>query len=637
MGRNISYRPDIDGLRALAVTAVVIYHAFPAYFPAGFVGVDVFFVISGFLISKILYRELELGQLGLWNFYERRIKRLLPALLLVLATVLVIGWFALLSNEYRILGRHALGGLLFIINFFLANEHGYFDSAVEEKPLLHLWSLAVEEQFYLVWPLMFLMAFRCSIRVWIAVLVIGGMSLSVAAFLSFYSPEYAFFSPFSRAWEFCFGCAIALLERKLKSRAASVLSCIGAVLLLVAFGYISSDLAFVSLWMTLPVLGSAFIIFSGENGWFNKNILAHRYLVSLGLISYPLYLWHWPIFSFLNITEGGYQSFHIRILAIFLSLFLAWFTWRFVERFVRDNWGRTALVLLLTGWLLLVMVSVIVVRYEGVPDRLEPKVNMDSDQLLWEMSLRSSSSCRQDYEIDGLSFCLSEMAGSPNTIAIVGDSFSNQFYYGLSQLFRDDGVGVANLGRHSCAPVFGVQAFRPDKDCAAIEAILEMLVMDESIQVVVLAASWSGTNAYLKDESISSFSSALSETIARLQQSGKKVFLMGSTPLHGLKPSLCAARPFRFSDYSARFCSVSRAEIDARLTSEWELLNSIKSSFPEVVIINPVNYLCDGDLCPIRAPGGLLYRDGHLSKYGSRFLAERIYPHFVGEGRGNYE
>lgn len=636
MNRNISYRPDIDGLRALAVLAVVVYHAFPEILPAGFIGVDIFFVISGFLISKILLREIESGELSLWSFYERRIKRLLPALLLVLIVIMIAGWFVLLPDEYRALGRHVVGGGLFFINFMLAGEHGYFDSAAEEKPLLHLWSLAVEEQFYLAWPLLFLVVFHLSMRLWMAVLVVGIASLVMAVVMSHSSPEYSFFTPFSRAWEFSFGCAVALLEKNVRNRFATTLSCVGMLLLMAAFCFVAGDLEFVSLWMIMPVLGSALIILSGSAAWINKNILSQRAFVVIGLISYPLYLWHWPVFSLLNITEGGRQPVSLKIGAIALSMFLAWATWFFVERFVREKWGRLMLLSLFGIWGGLLSAALFVIQYDGAPERMEEHVRIDSGELMWPMSLRASGACQESYNIHGLSFCLNNIPVNPS-VAIVGDSFSNQFYYGLGQLYAAQGVGVINLGRHSCAPIYGIQAFRPDKGCATVEHVLDELKKNNDIETVVLAASWSGTKSYLNEQSFKPFSKALERTIADLQMSGKTVFLLGSTPLHALKPSLCAMRPFRFFDYSRDYCSVPQSLVDIRLERERRLLREVSSEFSDVMVIDPVVYLCNGGQCSLRLNGKLLYRDGHISKYGSVFLAEKLLPILIGDSRDNNE
>ena len=356
--------------------SVVLYHAFPARLTGGFTGVDVFFVISGYLITAHIFASLDEGKFSFIDFFQRRIRRIFPALLFVMAISLIFGWFALISEELQQLGKHVASGAAFIINFILVGESGYFDTAADTKPMLHLWSLAVEEQFYLVWPVVLWLAWwqRFSL-IWITVL---------AAVASFYfnlrfaesNPTVTFFWPFGRFWEMLSGSVLAwltLYKRDWLDRATTrvdtwigrlvplsfargkitfvenAMALGGLCLLIYGFTGINSSMPFPSTWALVPVCGAILIIGAGAAAWSNRIFMMNPVAVWFGLISYPLYLWHWPILSFLQVVEGGEVPHRDeRIIAVVLAIFLAWFTVRFVEkplRFGRQNARAKAAIL----------------------------------------------------------------------------------------------------------------------------------------------------------------------------------------------------------------------------------------------------------------------------------------------------
>lgn len=334
---HMNYRADIDGLRAIAVGAVVFYHAFPNRLTGGFIGVDIFFIISGFLISTILFQGLDAGVFSIADFYRRRIKRIFPALLTVLVFCLVFGWFFLLSDEYRQLGKHIAGGAGFISNILLWGEAGYFDASANAKPLLHLWSLAVEEQFYIFWPL--ILAFTWK-KHWgfQAIIILALASFGVNLFYIGSDLNAAFYSPLSRFWELMLGSLLAyvlLYKPHLLEKYRNLQAFAGCALLLAGLVLIDHTIHFPGWWALLPTCGACLLIAAGPSAWVNKNILSSKLLVGIGLISYPLYLWHWPIFSFLHIVFGGGQSSKIRLAAIAASVVLAWLTYRLIEKPLR--------------------------------------------------------------------------------------------------------------------------------------------------------------------------------------------------------------------------------------------------------------------------------------------------------------
>ena len=348
---HLPYRSDIDGLRAFAVTTVLIFHAFPSLIPGGFVGVDVFFVISGFLISGIVFRELEAGEFSFANFYARRVKRIFPALITMLAASYAFGWFFLFNDDFRRLGSHIFRASLFLSNFILWREAGYFDNAAETKPLLHLWSLGIEEQFYIVWPLILWAFWRFKA---IRLPLIASLTLSSLAwniYQSHHDLTHDFYSPLTRFWELSAGAWLAfhLSRRTQAHHLANYVSAFAVFVLLLAVFVIDSKKAFPGYWAVLPVLGAVLLIYAGPQAWLNRVVFSNRVLVWIGMISYPLYLWHWPALAFARIVEGATPSVAIRIGAVLLSITLAWLTFVWIEKPLRFDWKsrwRTPLLVL---------------------------------------------------------------------------------------------------------------------------------------------------------------------------------------------------------------------------------------------------------------------------------------------------
>ena len=345
-GAAIRYRPDIDGLRALAVIGIIVYHFLPGSFPGGLTGVDIFFVISGYLISLILIKQPRLDAAVLKTFYARRIKRIFPALLLVMGCALAFGWIALYADEFKELGKHVVAGAGFVSNFVYLKEAGYFDAGAEQKPLLHLWSLAVEEQFYIVWPLLLIVLGQRK-RQLLAVRIMWALSFVGNVYLSYTNVDAAFYLPFTRFWEILTGAALAFSEvapngsRRVFRRLGAW---IGLVLMIGSIALVKGDELFPGWQALIPVLG-AYLVIRGGNSRASSLILANRPMVWLGLISYPLYLWHWPIFAFLTITELQLSATQKGI-GIGLTLLLATLTYYLLEKPVRHRKGRTTLTLL---------------------------------------------------------------------------------------------------------------------------------------------------------------------------------------------------------------------------------------------------------------------------------------------------
>jgi peptidoglycan/LPS O-acetylase OafA/YrhL len=451
------YRPDVDGLRGVSIFAVVAYHAFPGWVAGGFIGVDVFFVISGFLITGIIAEALERQQFSFAHFYARRVRRLFPALAIVLAACWVIGWFELLPPELDQLGGHIIGGAGFVANLVFWSEAWYFDNVAAAKPLLHLWSLGVEEQFYLFWPLTLVILWRVARRhVVAATALIAAASLVWGISLVPDHRAAAFYSPAARMWELLAGALLVL--RPLPALQANVLSlwaslCGGA--LIVASAFMLEPSAWFPGWRALlPVGGTALILAAGPQAFVNRAVLARPWIVWLGLISYPLYLWHWPLLSFAY-TDGHEESeIGLRAGLLALSVVLAWATWRFVETPIRRGGPSTAKVAGLSVAMAgVAMIAWLGVLHVGYPGRF------DFPPAIARLTMggydRQGGARRDACWLDGsapadgyAAECRTAVRSAADTVVLWGDSYAARLYPGLPDALQ--------FTRDSCPPLLVV-------------------------------------------------------------------------------------------------------------------------------------------------------------------------------------
>lgn len=649
---QLKYRRDIDGLRAVAVLAVVGFHAFPEFFRGGFIGVDVFFVISGYLITSIIFKDLEAEDFSFSDFYSRRIKRIFPALLVVLVTSFVFGWFALLADEFKQLGKHILAGASFVSNIVLWNESSYFDNSADTKPLLHLWSLGVEEQFYIFWPLIIYIAWKrkFSLIKAIALLIIVSFLLNIVTIKQ--DPAAAFYLPQTRFWELWVGSLIALIEshkvnnfypvfRKfggLKSKKiTNFTSCIGLTLLAYGFWRISKGSNFPGKWALVPVLGVTLMISSGSKAWVNRVLLSNKVAVFFGLISFPLYLWHWPLLSFARIVEGEVPSVTARVFLVAIAVVLSWTTYRFIERPIRfGGMGRYSVSILLVFMALIGYLGYTTYINEGYEQRNGVKDLINNKNELVRTPERDID-CLKYVGIGNplFTYCRFTNANSKETVAVIGDSHAHVAYPGVAEYLTSKRVNTILLANSSCPPFLGVatgNTLAEKKECQErIEQLLNTVVKHKEIKKVFIftrgpiyttgTEPLTGTKDLLSGNriSINEFTEAAQSSVNKLFDSEKSVFYIMENPELSYAAESCVIRPLKTA---TKNCSPDKVSVLNRQMDYRRAISTLKN----VTILDSLSAFCPEEKCLVfDNDGSLLYADDdHLSIAGSRFQVNKL-------------
>ncbi len=650
------YRPDIDGLRAVAVLSVVAFHAFPEWIHGGFVGVDVFFVISGFLISTIILRSLDAGDFSFADFYARRIKRIFPALVLVLGSCLALGWALLLKDELRQLGGHTAAGAAFLSNFVLMHESGYFDTAVELKPLLHLWSLAIEEQFYLIWPLALFLAYRYRRNPLTVILVILAVSFALnAGRAGGRHAVQTFYHPLTRFWELLTGATLAwialhrheafdaALRRLLpqtdrQSALQDLKSVLGLGLIAAGVFLIDRNRAFPGGWALLPTLGAFLVISAGANATLNRRLLAHPALVFVGLISYPLYLWHWPLLSFARIVIGETPSTGVRVALVALSILLAFLTYRFVERPVRAprphlargpaDSGTKGIVLVLVTALAALGVAGLMAQGGKFPGRLTTLDVISDTKDDWDYP-RAGPRDRHPQ----LGFHLRPLPGhSESRLLFIGDSNIEQFYPRVRKLHEESGRAdtVVFITAGGCSPIPEIEQI--DGTCKGEMSGAFVYAAEPQVQKIVIGSTWdffdqqkygyAGANPIppqLAERIYGDFAARLRSLVV----AGKEVYLVLPVPKGPpMDPQQMVDLRTRLSGTPRLIEPLQVADFLARHETTIRLLQRAAAE-SGAKLLDPLPDICDAETCPNLAPDGRpVSKDaGHLRPF---YVTEKV-------------
>jgi peptidoglycan/LPS O-acetylase OafA/YrhL len=615
------YRPDIDGLRAISIIAVVAFHAFPRILKGGFVGVDVFFVISGFLITRIIVDGLKDNAFSFVHFYERRIRRIFPALLIVLAATFVIGWLILLPQEFRQFSTHLVGAAGFVLNFILWGEAGYFDVAADTKPLLHLWSLAVEEQFYLIWPAVLWFTWRRKANLLSVTIAIGAVSFALNIATVYWDGAAAFYSPFTRFWELMLGCALAIAEpsyqrRIVKAFPADAMAWTGFALIVVAAIFLRGH-AYPGVKALLPTVGAALIILGGPGAQFNNRVLSSPALVSIGKISYPLYLWHWPLLSFAGIANGAWPPFGVRATLVGVSVILSVLTYVLIEKPVRFGPNRKRMMpRLVLAMVVVGCIGAVTMAGHGFPWRPVAQANktLEGDLRVPLESRISDQSCPKLLGIEPLAgeVCLAKSA-RPEFL-IIGDSHAMAFN------------SAVRAGRFDLNTVLLSVHMGHSLSDRILQQALQLAAQTESIHSIVFVFYFN--NAFFREKAV--------QIQRKFLQLNKRVIYIADVPEFALQPQLCRRRTIGimptvlFAEEKGIVCGEERSSVETKQTdvNYPQFLRSLKASDDRILIFDGLRVFCDDHRCSEGDDQGALFfmgspTGGHVNIRGSeKMLSE---------------
>lgn len=620
------YRPDIDGLRAIAVLAVVVYHfnSFGVIAKSGFIGVDVFFVISGYLITQILLSDLDSDN-WIRRFYARRIRRIFPALILVIFTTFCIGALLLSPFEFKKLGEEIIGGSSFLSNIIYLQQTGYFDRLAGEKPLLHLWSLGIEEQFYILYPILIYLISRFRLSKTIVIGVFTLASFSYCQWISINNQNLSFYSPVSRAWELGIGGLFASLNLGKLPKYIKHSGNFGVLLLIFSFIAIDSERSWPGPLTVLPVVASLLILADTSQFSFKNKILSNRALVYLGKISYPLYLWHWPLWVFFPYLKGTPEKYE-KIFLLVLSLLLASVTYQYLEIPIRKNgsirrWApklSVAMLITLAGGTVLAL-------SDGFPARIGKDMSIETSR---QVSLQLSpipfqdERCLRNFPNESASkyawwFCRTS-SDKPPTMLLLGNSFANQYYDGIikEDLFRNQSV----LSIGDCA-IQREPELKKGNPCAGKlwreqrDFINDLILNTPSLKYIIVAG--------LKESTNSNDDQDLTDTLTFLNEQKLETVVF----FPHLKPdkpiTSCIDKPLRRASWDCLVPNSFRKKMNANFTKS---LNIINSEFPNVLVFDPNEAFCEAKECKFIKNGIPLLRDSapHISIEGSKLVAEEF-------------
>lgn len=644
-----NYRPEIDGLRALAVLAVVAFHAFPGWVRGGFVGVDVFFVISGYLITGIIYTEIVAGTFSIVDFYARRIRRIFPALICVLLATVILGWLILLPEEYAQLAKHVIGGSFFYSNLLLWSEAGYFDVSGQVKPLLHLWSLGVEEQYYLVWPIALLgvwAACRDHARAGLAVIAIAGVSFTLNILLISDDATAVFYSPATRIWELLVGAALAVGERRggLFRRSAGATSAspgrtwLGDAASVAGTALIAGSIAFASTrypfpgWLALaPTIGAALVIAAGPSSKLNAHVFASRPAVFIGLISYPLYLWHWPLLSFVHIYEpeiyspvaamtntGRIRS--LKVAAICIALAAAILTYQLLEKRIRKLEPRPVSVQLFAAISLLALIGLGLFLSDGLADLRGPIDGPSKSKLTQPVFL---DCVKENGAIFNAAYskqqpsCNSGGGGEKLDVLVFGDSHGMDFYRGIENSERSIGLFEAN----ACMPFEGFEKDTKGTCSALLKRFYDLVASHKPSTIVVSLYFSRFYTWYGKEQKLNAMAR---DAFRRMSESGDLIVML-DVPILTFNPDNCRSRPIK-----EKMQCVIPMDVYAEQRRIYEQgLRDAARGAANITFVDPERLFCSGNSCYGAEDGILLYRDTHhLTNEGSVILGKWFWDNY---------
>lgn len=634
--KHVSYRKDIDGLRAVAVLFVIAFHIWPKLFTGGFVGVDIFFTISGFLITSIINRELGSGHFSFRGFYARRIKRILPVFYLVVLSTTVIAWRLLLPNDFMLFIRSLMYSVCYASNIFFGFTKSYFETSANSYPLLHTWSLSVEEQYYFIWPVVLygINKFYNNVRLKLLIsIIIFLLSLVLSIYLSSRNNALAYYTVITRSFELMIGSILAIITGILSNKShllinnnkSGIFGVIGLLVIVYSAITINEYTPYPSYYALLPTVGTAMVIFAGVLNPNNvvSRILSARLFVFIGLISYSLYMWHWPILAFLHYYYQEIPN-QLNFIAVFATFVLSIGSYFLVEikiKTLKMSFVKLVSIFLVLPIMLIASLYFITMRTNGIPSRLDRKIQLQSIYL-------------------DKQYCQNQIVGScifgdtnkiPTKVLLFGDSHAGSLSPFWNDIAKKNGFSIKIISTDSCYPLLDTRnrlpshdplLYSPKKCRAQIEYISEHV---DDYNVFILAGAW---HKYLLNGENTPkdflFTDELINTLSFLQKKHKAVLIHEDLPLvmNGNVNSEIKLMNLRHTNDTMKF---SVQENNTNI-----VIDNIARRFDNVSLIKS-SWLIDGIHTYPYYNNLLLYKDNdHLNQYGSEVLAQEFLSSYSG-------
>lgn len=636
----MQYRREVDGLRAIAVLPVILFHAGLSWFPGGYVGVDVFFVISGYLITTIIISEMGRGDFSITKFYERRALRILPALFFVMACCVpfAVSWMS--PQELKNFSQGFVAISFFVSNVLFWQKSGYFAPDAEENPLLHTWSLAVEEQFYIFFPLLLLMLWRFGNRpIFYVIISFSFLSLIFSEYGWRNHPNANFYLLPSRAWELGVGAICALLRLSGLPKPNSMAASVGLVLIGYSVFFFDKATPFPSVYAVAPVLGAALIILYCHEQYLVGRFLSNPILVGVGLISFSAYLWHQPLLAFARIRSASEPSWGIMILFSIASLILAFITWKYIEQPFRAKkfpFVRSRLQILsfaVFGTLVLAALGFYGHFNDGLPKRVAPSGIAFSEINIAE---RTKANQGLDSECDG-KFTTTDKCrtGADLKVMLWGDSYAMHLAQAILASSSLEGDDLIQFTKSMCSPIIGLALSNRkypkawSQSCILFNGqVRDWLKNDDKIEYVIMSSPLGilfnetyDSSGFLRPASEDIVLAAMNETVSFVESLGKKPIFVSPPPRTGENLSKCPAYNLIFEGNDSFVCDFSLAEISEQHAAVMAFLGRPDLMVP---VLDLAQLICDKERCPTFVDGVSIYRDvGHFSQKGSELIGQK--------------
>jgi peptidoglycan/LPS O-acetylase OafA/YrhL len=643
----LKYRAEIDGLRALAVVPVILFHAGFELFSGGFVGVDVFFVISGYLITVILIEDIENDRFSLINFYERRARRILPALFFVMFVCIPFAWMWMLPSQMKDFSQSLVAVSLFASNVLFFRESGYFDAAAEEKPLLHTWSLAVEEQYYVLFPIFLFLAWRYGKnRVFWMIIVMASVSLLLSEWGWRNKATANFYLAPTRAWELFAGSIAAFVVQNKGVQKNDALSFLGlAAIIFSIFAYDEST-PFPSVYALVPVLGVVMLILFADKETITARLLSTKAFVGIGLISYSAYLWHQPLFAFARIRMLEHPSYTLMLILCLASIFLAYLSWRYVEKPFRAKEGfNKRHIFIMSSFGLLTFIAV------GISGHLG-KINSRFDLETFE-SWRDDSDClvNTKKQLEGLQAELSDKClGSSNNFILIGDSHANSLSLALRRAIENSNGHLISLIKNGCLPIIGTSRLPVEQHCVRNKQDYWQFI-ETTNATVILSSRWrlnligshfdnqeggveyGGSGLNIVTEGDLDIMTHVEEFLNKAAEN-RNLIIINQIPEAGWNVPERSARLRKFTSYDQEISTSYQVHVDSN-AQVVDLFNRLSIN-PNINIVNVEQMVCNTEIqgrCLNTLNGQSLYLDDdHPSPLFANIISDYFADIALNEG-----